>query len=183
MALRAVSVARLLTPLAVLVPIIAAPLGAVWLAPRSQVLALVVLVAGLMAVAASGHFTYGVRTSVLAAILTWVALVVSFPVFFVISINTSICGKYIDAAWAWLPQTAGVLAFFAVGGWVSWRAALAGAFRSDMWSGSASSPCFSPPSRERRASARHRPWATSTSARPAPYRSPRQQNLRDGAPV
>jgi len=64
MALRAVSVARLLTPLAVLVPIVAAPLGAVWLAPRSQVLALVVLVAGLIAVAASGHFTYGVRTTV-----------------------------------------------------------------------------------------------------------------------
>ena len=117
MVTRAVSARRWLTPLAVLVPILATPLVGIWIAPKSRVAALVVLVAGLLAISAAGHFTYGRRKSVLSAVLTWTALVVSFPVFLLISINTSICGKDIAAAWAWLPPSAALLAFFAVGAW------------------------------------------------------------------
>jgi hypothetical protein len=117
MATRVVSARDWLTPLAVLVPILATPLVAIWIAPKSRVAALVVLVAGLTAISAAGHFSYGRRRSVLSAILTWSVLVASFPVFFLISINTSICGKDISGAWEWLPPTAALLAFFAVGGW------------------------------------------------------------------
>jgi hypothetical protein len=117
MELRAVSAAKVLTPLAVLVPILATPLVAIWISPRSRGVALLVLVGGLVAISATGHFTYGRRKSVLSAILTWIALIASFPIFFLISINTSICGKDIDPAWEWLPPTAALLAFFAVGGW------------------------------------------------------------------
>jgi hypothetical protein len=117
MATRAVSARDWLTPLAVLVPILATPLVAIWIAPKSRVAALVVLVAGLIAISAAGHFSYGRRRSVLSAIVTWSLLVASFPVFFLISINTSICGKDISGAWEWLPPTAALLAFFAVGGW------------------------------------------------------------------
>ena len=106
-----------LTPLAVLIPILATPLVAIWIAPKSRGAALVVLVVGLIAISTAGHFTYGRRKSVLSAILTWGALIASFSFFFLISINTSICGKDIDATWEWLPPTAALLAFFAVGCW------------------------------------------------------------------
>jgi hypothetical protein len=114
---RAVSARKLLTPLAVLVPVLAAPLAAFWITSRSQLSALLLLVAGIAVIAAAGYFTYGLRTTVLAAILTWAAMVLSFPVFWGISINTSICGKDIDAAWGCLAPTAGVLAFLALGAW------------------------------------------------------------------
>jgi hypothetical protein len=117
MAARAVSAKRWLTPLPVLVPILATPLVAIWIAPKSRFAALLILVAGLVAISASGHFTYGRRKSVISAILTWIALLFSFPVFYVISINTSICGKDIPTAWAWLAPAGALLAFFAVGGW------------------------------------------------------------------
>ena len=118
MATRAVSAGKSwLTPLAVLVPILATPLLAIWISPKSRVAALLVLVGGLVAISAAGHFTYGRRKSVLSAILTWIALIASFPVFFLISINTSICGKDIQAAWEWLPPTAALLVFFTVGSW------------------------------------------------------------------
>jgi hypothetical protein len=117
MATRAVSARGWLTPLAVLVPILATPLLAIWIAPKSRIAALLVLVAGLVAISAAGHFTYGRRKSVVSAILTWIVLLFSFPLFFLISINTSICGKDIAAAWVWLAPTAAVLAFFAVGCW------------------------------------------------------------------
>ena len=115
---RAVSARRSwLTPLAVLFPILATPLVALWLSPKSRVAALLVLVAGFAAISAAGHFTYGRHRSMIAAILTWVVLVVSFPFFFLISINTSICGKNIEAAWEWLAPTAALVTYFAVGGW------------------------------------------------------------------
>jgi len=118
MATRAVSAGKSwLTPLAVLVPILATPLLAIWISPKSRVAALLVLVGGMVAISAAGHFTYGRRRSVLSAILTWIALIASFPVFYLISINTSICGKDIPAAWEWLPPTAALLVFFTVGGW------------------------------------------------------------------
>jgi hypothetical protein len=78
---------------------------------------LLLLFAGLAVVAVVGYFTYGVLTAVLAAVLTWLLAVVSFLVFWAISINTSVCGKVIAAGWGWLPPTLGGLAFFAVGGW------------------------------------------------------------------
>jgi hypothetical protein len=117
MTTRAVSGAKLLTPLAVLVPILGAPLGAVWIAHDHHVSALLLLVGGLTAVAAAGYLTYGLGTSIAAAVLTWVAMILSFPVFWIISINTSICGKDIAAGWAWLPPTAGLVIFPAVGAW------------------------------------------------------------------
>jgi hypothetical protein len=130
MVTRAVSASRLLTPLAVLVPILATPLLALWIAPTSWAGALLVLVAGLTAISVAGHLTYGRRRSVLSAVLTWVILIVSFPVFLGISINTSICGKNIAASWEWLPPAAALLAYFAVGVWglsahrASWAAPL-----------------------------------------------------------
>ena len=117
MTTRAVSGAKLLTPLAVLVPILGAPLGAMWIAHNHHVSALLLLVGGLTAVAAVGYFTYGAGTSSDAAVLTWVAMILSFPVFWIISINTSICGRDIAAGWTWLPPTAGIVTFVAVGAW------------------------------------------------------------------
>jgi hypothetical protein len=112
-----VSAGRWLTPLAVLVPILGAPLGAIWIAHNHGVSAVLLLVGGLTAIAVVGHFTYGLGRSVAAAILTWGAMIASFPVFFIISINTSICGKDIAAGWAWLPPAAGLAVFAAVGAW------------------------------------------------------------------
>jgi hypothetical protein len=117
MVVRAVSAGKALTPLAVLVPVLAVPLGAAWIAPERKVSALILLLGGFAAIATLGRFTYGLLTSVVATLLTWGAMVVSFPIFFVISINTSICGKNIPAAWEWLPPTLGALAFLAVGSW------------------------------------------------------------------
>jgi hypothetical protein len=116
MVARAVSAGNVLTPLAVLVPILATPLLAIWIAP-SRAGAVLVLAAGFALISVAGHFTYGRRRSVLSAILTWVVVVVSFPLFLEISIKTSICGKNIDAAWEWLAPTAALLVYLAVGGY------------------------------------------------------------------
>jgi hypothetical protein len=118
MVTRAVSAGKdWLTPLALLVPIIAAPAVAILVGVGSSARVLLLLFAGLAVVAVVGYFTYGVLTAVLAAVLTWLLAVVSFLVFWAISINTSVCGKVIAAGWGWLPPTLGGLAFFAVGGW------------------------------------------------------------------
>jgi hypothetical protein len=130
MVTRAVSAGNWLAPLAVLVPTVAVPLGAVWISHDGAVSAVLLLVGGLVAIATLGYFTYGLWGSVFGALLTWGAMAVSFIAFFIISINTSICGKDIPAAWSWLPPTAGLIAFFAVGAWglrahhASWSAPL-----------------------------------------------------------
>jgi hypothetical protein len=118
MVTRAVSAGKdWLTPLALLVPIIAAPAVAILVGVGSSARVLLLLFAGLAVVAVVGYFTYGVLTAVLAAVLTWLLAVVSFLVFWAVSINTSVCGKVIAAGWGWLPPTLGGLAFVAVGGW------------------------------------------------------------------
>jgi len=119
MVTRAVSAGKdWLTPLAVLVPILAAPvLVALLGAGGHQAFRLLLIFGGLAAIAVVGYFTYGVLTSVLAAVLTWLLAVASFVVFWEIDINTSMCGKNIAAGWGWLPPTLGGLTFFAVGGW------------------------------------------------------------------
>jgi hypothetical protein len=119
MVTRAVSAGRdWLTPLAVLVPILAAPVLAVLFgAGGHQALRLLLIFGGLAAIAVVGYFTYGVLTSVVAAVLTWLLAAFSFVVFWEIDINTSLCGKNITAGWGWLPPTLGGLTFLAVGGW------------------------------------------------------------------
>jgi hypothetical protein len=118
MVTRAVSAGKdWLTPLAVLVPILAAPALALLFGVGSSRFVLLWLCGGLVAVAVVGYFTYGLLTSVVAAVLTWLLAVFSFLVFWEVSINTSICGKVIAAGWGWLAPTLGSLAFFAIGVW------------------------------------------------------------------
>jgi hypothetical protein len=117
MVARAVSAGRLLTPLAVLVPILATPLVAIWITPRSRAAGLVALVLGLVAISVAGHFTYGRRRSVVSAVLTWITMVGAYIAFVFVSIDTSICGKNIAPAWEWLAPTAALLTYCAVGGW------------------------------------------------------------------
>lgn len=116
---RAVSAGKdWLASLAVLVPILAAPVLAVLFGQGERhALRLLLIFGGLMAIAVVGYFTYGVLTSVVATVLTWLLAVFSFVVFWEIDINTSLCGKNIAAGWGWLPPTLGGLTFFAVGGW------------------------------------------------------------------
>ncbi|HEY7422300.1 MAG TPA: hypothetical protein VH541_09830 [Gaiellaceae bacterium] len=114
-ALRAVSARNLLTPLAVLVPILATVV-APWLGlAGGALLVLLALVVGFVATAIGGHFTYGVRVSLVTAALTLLTGFVAIVVWYAVSINMSICGKDIDPAWAWLPLTGGALVFFVVG--------------------------------------------------------------------
>ena len=115
MSTRALSGAKLLTPLAVLVPILAIPVGSFWAITVFPPLALLVIAAGLAATAFTGSRTYGLRTSLIAAGLTFLAAVVALPVWYGLSINTSVCGKNVEAAWAWLPLTVGAVVFFALG--------------------------------------------------------------------
>jgi hypothetical protein len=121
MATRAAPAASLLTPLAVLVPIVASPAVALWVLsthqPAAPVLSLLVFAGGLTAVVVVGRFTYGWRVSVLTTIATWGVGIVAWPLWYAISINTSICGKSIDSGWGWLPPTGGAIAFTLTGGW------------------------------------------------------------------
>ncbi|HEY3550924.1 MAG TPA: hypothetical protein VGK69_07725 [Gaiellaceae bacterium] len=65
-----------LTPLAILVPIGLTPAAFVWMA-RVGVFAWLVFPVGLAAAAVAGTSTYGVRTALVAAISTWLALLVA----------------------------------------------------------------------------------------------------------
>lgn len=115
MVTRAASARDSLTPLAVLVPILATLIGAVWALTAFPPLALLVIVGGFATTAFAGRFTYGIRTSLVAAALTLLAAAVAFPLWYAIVIRTSICGKTVDTAWEWLPPTVGVLVFFTLG--------------------------------------------------------------------
>jgi hypothetical protein len=112
---RAASARSLLTPLAVLVPILATAVGAFLGLTTWPPLSLVAIVVGLTVTAVAGRYTYGVRASLVPAAFTLGAGALAFPFWYAISINTSICGKTIDTGWAWLPPTIGVLVFFAMG--------------------------------------------------------------------
>ena len=124
MSTRAVSAGRWLTPLAVLIPIAATPIVAVWVFTLDMgpggarpLFGLLVLVSGLVAIALTGRLTIGLRISVVTAILTWLVALVAEPFWFVLSINTSVCGKEVAGAWEWLPPTGGALMFLAAGSW------------------------------------------------------------------
>ncbi|HJU36909.1 MAG TPA: hypothetical protein VJ716_05780 [Gaiellaceae bacterium] len=112
---RAVSARDWLTPLAVLIPIGLTPVGVVAAMATWPPLAIVAVAGGLAATMIAGRRTCGVAASLVAAVLTWVAAVVSLVLWVAVSINTSICGKTMDHAWAWLPFTGGAVVFLAVG--------------------------------------------------------------------
>ena len=115
-ALRAVSArTSWLTPLAVLVPILATLIGTLWAVTVFPPLALLVVVGGLAVTAFSGRHTYGVRSSLVAASLTLVAGVVAFFLSFAVLDSTSICGKVVPDRWLWVPPTGGALVYFALG--------------------------------------------------------------------
>jgi len=63
MVTRAVSARGSLTPLAVLVPILATLVGSSWAFTIFPPLALLAIAAGLTATAVAGHYTYGIRPS------------------------------------------------------------------------------------------------------------------------
>jgi hypothetical protein len=116
MATRAVSAGKdWLTPLAVLVPILAMLVGAGWAFTFFPPLAILVICVGLAATAAAGRRTYGTRTSLIAGACTLPAALVAFAVWVAASINTSLCGKNLGNGWVVLAYAVGALAFFALG--------------------------------------------------------------------
>ena len=115
MELRAVSAQTWLTPLAVLIPIGATLVGAAWAVTVFPPLALLVIVGGLAVTAAAGRHTYGTRTSLVAAACTVLAGIGAVPLWYTVSINTSICGKDVDGAWTSFTCIVGALVFFALG--------------------------------------------------------------------
>jgi hypothetical protein len=123
MAARAVSTPSLLAPLAVLVPLVATPIVGLWVLTTDPVgvgvvFAVAVFAVGLMAIRVAGRrFAYGSATSVGTALVTWVVGFLGLPLWYLLSIETSVCGKEIGNSWAWLPPTAGALVFAVVGGW------------------------------------------------------------------
>jgi hypothetical protein len=114
-ALRAVSAREALTPLAVLVPILAMLVGAAWAFTFFPPLAFLVIGAGLAATAAAGRRTYGARTSLVAAACSVPAAFVAFWLWWAVAVNASICGKNVSTGWIVLACIAGALVFFAVG--------------------------------------------------------------------
>lgn len=128
---RAEAAARWLPPLAVLVPIVATPIGFVWAWTAAFPLALLVVAGGIAAIAVAGRATYGLRTTALTTVYAWAAAFAGGVGYYIFAINTSLCGKLTAGVWDWLPATAGALAFLAVGSWglrtqrESWAIALA----------------------------------------------------------
>jgi hypothetical protein len=114
-ALRAVSARETLTPLAVLVPILAMLAGTAWAFTVFPPLALLVIGVGLAATAAAGRRTYGARTSLVAGACTLAASLVAVLLWWWISVDASLCGKSMDGRWTALGYVAGALVFFALG--------------------------------------------------------------------
>jgi hypothetical protein len=115
MVTRAVSAGKLLTPLAVLVPILATSIGWLFALAGGTPFVVLALVVGFSATAVGGRFTYGVGTSLVTTTLTLLASFVAFAVWVALSFHTPICGKTIEGAWRWLPVAVGALVFFVVG--------------------------------------------------------------------
>jgi hypothetical protein len=115
MVARAVPARDWLTPLAVLVPILATVVAAfvtlnLW--PPSILVAVPV---GLAITAIAGRRTYGIPISLATAGLTLVAGFLAFIVFASASYSSSICGKTIAPGWLALALTGGALVYLAVG--------------------------------------------------------------------
>lgn len=123
MVARAVSAGRSwLTPLAVLVPLVATPVVGLWALETDPVgvgvvFAVLVFAAGLMAIRLAGRSEYGSAVSIGTALVTWVVGFLGLPLWYFLSIETSACGKEIGAGWVWLPPAVGALVFALVGGW------------------------------------------------------------------
>jgi hypothetical protein len=117
MELRAAPAGRLLAPLAVLLPILATPVVAIYVLTLASPWAVIVIAGGLSALALGGHFTYGLRVTAVATIVSWTGAFVALPFWYGITVDTSLCGKTAAAGWGWLPPAAGALAFLVVGSW------------------------------------------------------------------
>lgn len=55
------------------------------------------------------------RTGLVAAVSSWLALIVALPFFYALTINASICGKDLNDSWGWLAPSAGALVFLLLG--------------------------------------------------------------------
>jgi hypothetical protein len=116
MATRAVSAGRdWLTPLAVLVPILATAAATFWALTFWPPLMLVTIAGGLAVTAFAGTRTYGAGTALAVAGLTLVAGVVALFLATVTLSSGSICGKTVAGAWQWVPFAGGALVYFALG--------------------------------------------------------------------
>ena len=116
MALRAVSAkSSWLTPLAVLVPILATVVAAFWALNVRQSLILEIIAGGLAVTAIAGSFTYGALRALAVAGLALVASVVALYLSLVVFKGIAVCGKDIPGAWFWIPFTGGALVYFALG--------------------------------------------------------------------
>jgi hypothetical protein len=114
-ALRAVSARETLTPLAVLVPILAMLVGAALAFTVFPPLAILVIGVGLAATATAGRHTYGARTSLVAGACALPAAFIAFWLWWAVSISESICGKSVGTGWTVLVCTVGALVFFVLG--------------------------------------------------------------------
>jgi len=123
MVARAVSARRSrLTPLAVLVPLAATPVVALWALETDPlgvgvVFAVLVFAVGLMTIRVAGRAEYGSAISIGTALITWAVAFLGLPFWFFLSISTSVCGKQIEHGWGWVPPTVGALVFAVVGSW------------------------------------------------------------------
>jgi hypothetical protein len=115
MVARAVSATDWLTPLAVLVPILAMLAGTAWAFTTFPPLALVTIGCGLVVTAAAGRRTYGARTSLVAAACTLPAAFAAVLVWWGVSVDASLCGKEVGGGWTALAYGAGALVFFGLG--------------------------------------------------------------------
>jgi hypothetical protein len=115
MELRAVAAHDWLTPLAVLVPILATVVGAAAAFTVFPPLALLVIAAGLTVTAFAGRSTFGARVSLVAGACTLLACPVAAIVWWSVSVGTSICGKDVADVWTVLACILGALVFFALG--------------------------------------------------------------------
>ena len=115
MATRAVSARNWLTPLVVLVPIMATVAGAAWAFTVFPPLALLVIAGGLTVTAFAGRHTYGARVYVLAGTFTLLAGPIAVYLLYALSLKTSICGKDVANGWTALAWSLGGLVFFALG--------------------------------------------------------------------
>jgi hypothetical protein len=117
MVTRAVSAGRdWLTPLALLVPILATVAATLWALTFWPPLMLVTIAGGLTVTAFAGARTYGVRTALAVGALTLIAGAVGlFVSFWAALSSSSICGKSVADTWQWLPFAGGVLVYFALG--------------------------------------------------------------------
>jgi hypothetical protein len=112
---RAVSAGSLLTPLAVLVPLLATLVGAGWAWTISPPLVVPVAIGGLTLTVAAGRRHYGIRVPLLAATWTLLATPVALFLWVAVILTTSICGKNVDGSWTASACIAGAIVFFALG--------------------------------------------------------------------